>query len=448
MANATFDEKVDDLISKHVAMPKLTIGGDKPYHSLLPGRDPNDPMDRFVFGNLQKVGFGPLLPGGYQGRVNAPAASPRTAIPGMGEAIPGARSQYHEGMDDMGFTDEARAIRFRQPGFGQRLGTELRNNLPEFLSRTRSYPGGPQDIEGLREASLSAMGVPRMRSFDEGMNRLTAAIPQAANRPAIDPNSFGPELPSASRGAIPGRNTPGDITLAANRGPASGYSYNPRPEDMGNYEYGGKFNGKDVYFWKPQNDMETIFNNAKSAIMEYQRRNPNDPMIGAVENLLNAMNINPNAESSRNLQGAHADLYRAQTGAIPSEIEERSARAKHYGRETPFVLGPGQRAFVPGREPGQPAMRIAEGAEERPGTTGSMDKMNEFDKVQYQAAAHIAQNSIDPDQQKLAFEKMDEIEKRYSRPQMDRNTAYSKLKATGKYSDDQINAKLNSLGIK
>ncbi|MBP1714395.1 MAG: hypothetical protein H6Q42_2598, partial [Deltaproteobacteria bacterium] len=88
------------------------------------------------------------------------------------------------------------------------------------------------------------------------------------------------------------------------------------------------------------------------------------------------------------------------------------------------------------------------GAEERPGTTGSMDKMNEFDKVQYQAAAHIAQNSIDPDQQKLAFEKMDEIEKRYSRPQMDRNTAYSKLKATGKYSDDQINAKLNSLGIK
>ena len=46
MANATFDEKVDDLISKHVAMPKLTIGGDKPYHSLLPGRDPNDPMDR------------------------------------------------------------------------------------------------------------------------------------------------------------------------------------------------------------------------------------------------------------------------------------------------------------------------------------------------------------------------------------------------------------------
>jgi hypothetical protein len=220
--------------------------------------------------------------------------------------------------------------------------------------------------------------------------------------------------------------------------------------ERGNYEYGGKFNGKDVWFWKqnPQEQMQTIFNNAKSAIMEYQRRNPNDPMIGAVENLLNAMNINPNAESARNLQGAHADLYRGQAGAIPSEIEERTASAKHFGRETPFVLGPGQRAFVPGREPGQQAMRIAEGAEERPGTTGSIDKMNEFDKVQYQAAAHIAQNSIDPDQQKLAFEKMDEIEKRYSRPQMDRNTAYSKLKATGKYSDDQINAKLNSLGIR
>ena len=345
----------------------------------------------------------------------------------------------------MGFTDEARAIQFRQPGFGQRVGMELRNNLPEVLSRTRNYPGGPQDIEGLREASMSAMGVPKMRSFDEGMNRLTAAIPQAANRPAINPKFF-PEN-TGSPGAIPGRNIPGDITLAANRGPASGYSYNPRGEDMGNYEYGGKFNGKDVYFWKPQNDMQSIFNNAKSAIMEYQRRNPNDPMIGAVENLLNAMNINPNAESARNLQGAHADLYRGQAGAIPSEIEERGARAKYYGRENPFVLSPGQRAFVPGREPGGAAMRIAEGAEERPGTTG-MEKMNEFDKVQYQAAAHIAQNSIDPEQQKIAFEKMDEIEKRHSRPQMDRNTAYSKLKATGKYTDDQINAKINSLGIR
>jgi len=442
MANTSFDEKVDDLISKHVGGPKLKIGPDVSPYALVPRRDPNDPMDRFVFGNLQKVGFGPMLPEGYQGRVNAPAASPRSPIPGRGEAIPGARSQYHEGMDDMGFTDEARAIQFRQPGFGQRVGMELRNNLPEVLSRTRNYPGGPQDIEGLREASMSAMGVPRMRSFDEGMSRLTAAIPQAVNRPAIDPNSFGPALPSS-----PERNIPGDITLAANRGPASGYSYNPRGEDSGNYEYGGKFNGKDVYFWKPQNDMQSIFNNAKSAIMEYQRRNPNDPMIGAVENLLNAMNINPNAESARNLQGAHADLYRGQAGAIPSEIEERGARAKYYGRENPFVLSPGQRAFVPGREPGGAAMRIAEGAEERPGTTG-MEKMNEFDKVQYQAAAHIAQNSIDPEQQKIAFEKMDEIEKRHSRPQMDRNTAYSKLKATGKYTDDQINAKINSLGIR
>ena len=442
MANVTFDEKVDDLISKHVGGPKLKIGPDVSPYALVPRRDPNDPMDRFVFGNLQKVGFGPMLPEGYQGRVNAPAASPRTPIPGRGEAIPGARSQYHEGMDDMGFTDEARAIQFRQPGFGQRVGMELRNNLPEVLSRTRNYPGGSQDMEGLREASMSAMGVPRMRSFDEGMSRLTAAIPQAVNRPAIDPNSFGPVLPSS-----PERNIPGDITLAANRGPASGYSYNPRGEDSGNYEYGGKFNGKDVYFWKPQNDMQSIFNNAKSAIMEYQRRNPNDPMIGAVENLLNAMNINPNAESARNLQGAHADLYRGQAGAIPSEIEERGARAKYYGRENPFVLGPGQRAFVPGREPGAAATRIAEGAEERPGTTG-LEKMNEFDKVQYQAAAHIAQNSIDPEQQKIAFEKMDEIEKRHSRPQMDRNTAYSKLKATGKYTDDQINAKINSLGIR
>ena len=218
---------------------------------------------------------------------------------------------------------------------------------------------------------------------------------------------------------------------------------------MGNYEYGGKFNGKDVYFWKPQNDMQTIFNNAKSAIMEYQRRNPNDPMIGAVENLLNAMNINPNAESSRNLQGAHADLYRGAGRGDP--LGDRGADRQGQILRAGESFRPGSRPDGPSspeENPEKPAMRIAEGAEERPGTTGSMEKMNEFDKVQYQAAAHIAQNSIDPDQQKLAFEKMDEIEKRYSRPQMDRNTAYSKLKATGKYSDDQINAKLNSLGIR
>ena len=91
-------------------------------------------------------------------------------------------------------------------------------------------------------------------------------------------------------------------------------------------------------------------------------------------------------------------------------------------------------------------MKIAEGAEERPGTSG-MEKMNEFDKVQFQAAAHIAQNSLDPEQQKLAFQKMDEIEAKYTRPKMDRNTAYSKLKASGKYTDDQINAKLTDLGM-
>ena len=184
---------------------------------------------------------------------------------------------------------------------------------------------------------------------------------------------------------------------------------------MGNYEYGGKFNGKDVYFWKPQNDMQTIFNNAKSAIMEYQRRNPNDPMIGAVENLLNAMNINPNAESARNLQGAHADLYRGQAGAIPSEIEERTARANYYGRENPFVLSPGQEPLCPENNPEKRHEDRGRRGRKTAAPPG-MEKMNEFDKVQYQAAAHIAQNSIDPEQQKLAFEKMDEIEGKYAGP--------------------------------
>ena len=441
MANATFDEKIDDLISRS-AGPRLKIGPDISPYALVPKRDPNDSLDRFVLGNLQKVGFGPMLPEQYQGK---PAPSFRPPPAARGEAIPGSRDQFHEGMGDMGFTDEARAIQFRQPGFGQRLGAELRNNLPEVLSRTRSYPGGLQEIEGLREASMSAMGVPRMRSLDEGMSRFPAAIPQIANRPATDPNSFGAESPSGSRAAIPDRNIPGDITLAANRGPASGYSYNPREEDMGNYEYGGKFNGRDVWFWKG-NDMQTIFNNAKNAILEYQRRNPNDPMIGAVENLLNSMNIGPNAESTRNLQGAHADLYRAQTGAIPSEIEERRARASYYGRPQVLPVQPGVDVYgfpAEGR-----AIKLASGREEKPTAAGAVGRMNEFDKVSYQTAAHLAQNSLDPDQQKLAFEKMDEIERKYAGPKMDRNTAYAKLKSTGKYTDDQINAKLNDLGLR
>ncbi len=145
------------------------------------------------------------------------------------------------------------------------------------------------------------------------------------------------------------------------------------------------------------------------------------------------------------MEGAHADLFRGQAGAIPSEIEERRARANYYGRPQPFTLAPGQEAFLPQGQ--DQAIKIAEGSAEKPAAANAISRMNEFDKVQYQAAAHIAQNSIDPEQQKLAFEKMDAIEAKYNRPKMDRNTAYAKLKASGKYTDDQINAKLSDLGL-
>ena len=84
----------------------------------------------------------------------------------------------------------------------------------------------------------------------------------------------------------------------------------------------------------------------------------------------------------------------------------------------------------PGKGAGAAGHRIRKGGE-RPAAAGAIGRMNEFDKVSYQTAAHIAQNSLDPDQQKLAFEKMDEIERKYAGPKMDRNTAYTKLKATG-----------------
>ena len=430
MANATFDEKIDDLISKHVGGPKLRIGPDKPYYALLPGRNPNDPLDQTMRGAGQAIMSDirgnprPLTNPGFDISGSAEGAIPTGGSP----AGPQMYRAFHR-LASMGRPE----VSPDQPLFF--------GNPPAAINTGRlpSASGSPT----LQDVSRQALGFPRFGNMEEGINRI-AALPDRTPRGAINA-SFGNRLESTAElpnQAIDTRN----ITLAANRGPASGYSYNPRGEDMGNYEYGGKFNGKDVWFWKPQNDMQTIFSNAKNAILEYQRRNPNDPMVGAIENLLNAMQVEPNAASRREMEGAHTDLYRGQTGAIPSEIEERTARAKYYGRENPFVLGPGQRAFVPGKEPGEGAIKIAEGTEERPGTSG-MEKMSEFDKVQFQAAAHLAQNSIDPDQQKLAFEKMSEIEAKYTRPKMNRNDAYAKLKATGKYSDDQINAKLSDLGL-
>lgn len=440
MANATFDEKVEDLISKHVPGPRLSIGPDKPYYALLPGRNPNDPLDQAMRGAGQAIMSDirgnprPLQNTGFDIERSAEGAIPTGNAP----VGPQMYRAFHR-LSTMGRPE----ISPDQPlffGGGNPSAAINTGRLP-------STPGYPI----LQDVSRQALGFPRFGNMEEGLNRIAALPDRTMPRAAIETlgeaagTAALPRLLNPQGGAIQERNM-GDVVLAANRGPASGYSFNPPPDQMGDYEYGGKFNGKDVYFYKPQNDMQTIFNNAKSAILEYQRRNPNDPMVGAIENLLNAMQVEPNAASRRNMEGAHADLYRGQAGAIPSEIEERTARAKYYGREMPFVLGPGQRAFVPGREPGEGAIKIAEGAEERPGTSG-MEKMNEFDKVQFQAAAHLAQNSLDPDQQKLALEKMAEIEAKYNRPKMNRNDAYAKLKATGKYSDDQINAKLTDLGL-
>jgi hypothetical protein len=246
--------------------------------------------------------------------------------------------------------------------------------------------------------------------------------------------------------------TPRDMVLAAGRAP---YSYNPRQEDMGLYEYGGKFNGRDVWFLKPQNQnpfqqvFETLLGQYSEYLLDpraYADRYKTSP-LGGLEEVYKLMQLGTGTDAERGLKGAHAKLYEAQAGAIPSEVEERLARAKYYGRETPFVLSPGQRAFLPGRE-GEGAIKIAEGAEERPAAAGALERMNEFDKLQYQTAAHLAQNSLDPETQKMAFARMDEIEKKYTpKREIDKKTAFERLKSTGKYTDDQINAYLASRGL-
>jgi hypothetical protein len=301
---------------------------------------------------------------------------------------------------------------------------------------------------------------------------LRAGQTGAESPSAPSPKSVLPAPSSAVPGMVHEGRTPGisrleNMELVANRGPASGYSYNPPADQMDNYEYGGTFDRGDgkgprhVWFWKPRlNPQQELVDQAVGELRKYLS-NPREYGYGygmgalkTITDLVAAMQAGPNAEAERALKGAHADLFKAQAGAIPSEIEERSARARYYGSEAraagnrPFILSPGQKAFVESGQTGYPATEIARGLEEKPGTTGALERMNEFDKVQYQTAAHIAQNSLDPETQKLAFQKMDDIERKYAMPGLDRKTAQQKLKATGKYTDEQIEEKLNLLGLR
>jgi hypothetical protein len=221
----TFDEKVDDLVSRHVGGPKLKIGPDKPYYALVPGRDPNDSLDQAMRGAGQAImsdirgNTRPLVNSGFDMSGNTEGAITTGSAP-LG---PQAYQAFHR-FSTMGRPE----VKPGQPlFFGE--GTAPAGAID--TGRFPSAPGSPT----LQDVSRKALGFPQFGSMEEGINRI-AVLPDRTPM-AINPNSSPTMLaPSESpQGAIPGRNT-NDMVLAANRGPASGYSYNPRGEEMGNYE--------------------------------------------------------------------------------------------------------------------------------------------------------------------------------------------------------------------
>jgi hypothetical protein len=441
MARPTWEEKQDDLIDKGMKTAGFTETlnkpffqlGEKPYYALIPRRDQNDPFDQFVSRELPKFMVGGIYTPEWVKEKR------------LASAIPAETAPSH--------------VPWKPPPeifAGSRSTMALNPNFPGSygLGRTPAIPFFPDESSHAPFAALRT---------DQSAEKSPSAPAPKGVLPAPSSTVLGMVHEGRTPGILPREN----MELIANRGPASGYSYNPPADQMDNYEYGGTFDRGDgkgprhIWFWKPRvNPQQELIDQAMGELGKYLS-NPREYGYGygmgalkTVTDLVTAMQAGPNAESERALKGAHADLYRAQAGAIPSEMEERSARAKYYGSEAgaarsrPLILSPGQRAFMQSEQTGYPATEIARGLEEKPATTGALERMSEFDKVQFQAAAHLAQNSLDPETQKLAFQKMDDIERKYAMPKLDRKTAQEKLKATGKYTDEQIEEKLNLLGLK
>lgn len=441
MARQSWDEKQDEIINKtmnepgfwdRVNKPFFQAGGSRPYYEMTPRRNPNDPVDTFVAGLARRA-----LPG-----------SPD--VPTEGAAIPSHTPWSQQPV--FSGSRSAMALNPNYPGtYG--LGRKDPAALPTFLEQPSHRPSGmpenPWEEKPAGKPPAWPMAEPGPREAIPGTGRPTPA-------------------------ALPEDRTQG-MELVANRGPAKGYSHNPPADQMGNYEYGGTFDRGDgkgsrhVWFWKDPakaNPQQEVITQAMGELSKYLS-NPREYGSGygmnalkILTDLVASQEVGPSAQAERGLKGAQAlsygaepglkgaqgEYYRAKAGAIPADIEETRAKAKYYGRETarPFLVGPGQAAFKEAAQAGDPAIKIAEGAMERPGTAGAVEKMDEFDKMEYLAAANLARTSIDPEIQKGAMATMQEIKKKYAPPTRDRKAVYETLKAKG-YKEEDIQERIKEL---
>ncbi len=177
-------------------------------------------------------------------------------------------------------------------------------------------------------------------------------------------------------------------------------------------------------------------------------------LANALKGVAEGGEIPASAEAERGLKGAQTKYYGAKAEAVPIEAEAERSKGQYYeahGKNAPFITRPGDIAWRFNQEPGYPATEIARGKEERPGTTGAYDRMDEIDKLDYTAASKAIMDPMtSPEEKILANQRRQEIMKRYGRgPNLpSRQEAYDRLKKLGRYKEEDINVLLDEEGFK
>jgi hypothetical protein len=163
-----------------------------------------------------------------------------------------------------------------------------------------------------------------------------------------------------------------------------------------------------------------------------------------------------NAESNRNLQGAQAEEARAKSTLVPSQINENEARAGYLnaeGKNKIIATPPGYKLMQPSETHGNPATEVGQGNPERASNPDAQVHMDENDKMMLQGAFHVLGQlgeMAPPEAKKPYQDVIEHINSKYARaakPNINREQALTKMKATGKYTDAQINAKLKEMGL-
>ena len=175
--------------------------------------------------------------------------------------------------------------------------------------------------------------------------------------------------------------------------------------------------------------------------------------INAIHAIGPDIELPENAAAEREYKRGAAEHSRAAASVAPSEIEKNQAMAGHYkseGENKTFLLPPGYEAYQASTTRGNPATKIATGATEKASNPDAMAHMSEPDKIAYAAAWHGYTNALDDKDREHFQGLIEHIDSKYrkaAKPNITREQALQKMKATGKYTDAQMNAKLTEMGL-